>query len=124
RAPDPAEPRGDDQEHEDEPKKLEQRVPLPRAALLLEGLERDLLEDRALPGGSGIRIRHLPFVLSVDCAQFTRNTPPFSSRTCSGSSEAPRHGPATQKPVPGSNKAPCVEHTKYRPVSSKNSPGC
>ena len=49
---------------------------------------------------------------------------PWRSSTAIASSRAPRHGPATHRPVDGSKIAPCVEQTKYSPVSSKNSPGC
>ena len=87
------------------------------AALLVERLEGDLFENRALPRGR-TQVGHGSFVGSLG------ETSPRCSRTASGSSEAPRHGPATHKPVSGSKIAPCVEQTKYSPAKSKNSPGC
>src|SRR5258706_6787422 len=125
-ASDPAEPGGEDEEYDQEPEELEQCAPLARPALFIEGLERDSLEHGALPAG-GDRIRHFAsaeLVAFGGALSSRRRTSPFLSRTCSGSSEAPRHGPATQNPVLGSKIAPCVEQTKYSPLSSKNSPGC
>src|SRR5262245_2653214 len=43
--------------------------------------------------------------------------------TARGVSASPAHGPATQRPVSGSNSAPWVEQTKRRPSSLQNSLG-
>src|SRR5262249_27756497 len=114
-----AHPCGEDHQEKDEPQEAEERAPLARAALLVERLERHLLENRALPLRSA-RIRHRDFnsLSMAGPGSSSRKTWPSRSRTCNRSSEAPRHGPATHLPVSGSKIAPCVEQTKYRPLSS------
>src|SRR5258708_4469910 len=126
RPADPAEPHRENEEDEREPEELEERVPLARSALLVEGLERYFLENVAFPAGrDGIRHGESDVLFGAGAASsLARTTWPFVSRTSTGSGQAPRHGPATQNPVRGSKIAPCVEQTKYSPLSSKNSPGC
>jgi hypothetical protein len=83
RPPDPAEPDREQEEGEREPQELEERAPLPRAALLVERLEGDLLENLAFPAGRD-GIRHCDSGVAFGagaCSSFTRTTRPFVSRT-------------------------------------------
>ena len=107
--------RGEHEEGEGEPEQLEERAPLARAALLLERLEGDLLEHRALPVGQD-RVGHRDSVLLRRQCRSGGSPGRPAPGLASGSSEAPRHGPATHIPVPGSKIAPCVEQTKYSPA--------
>ena len=83
-----------------DPGRLLRLVPLCR-------LQRDLLENRALPLRDRVG-RHgaSRFLMELEPGSSSRYTWPSRSRMRSGCREAPRHGPATQSPVLGSNNAP------------------
>jgi hypothetical protein len=79
-----------------EAEQLEEDAPAAAALLFGERLQRQLLDDtlRSQTGSfSGVS--------DMRCVLYFRYIPPSCSTTSSGSSRAPRHGPAMHSPVSG-----------------------